>query len=83
MTRTFETVITVFIRNGKGALAQVAAAVAAAEAYSTHISMSEELQSETAEMKTVVAVRDRLHLADVLRALKRAPMTLQVSRVKP
>ena len=83
MTRTFETGITVFIRNGKGALAQVAAAVAAAEADITHISMSEELQSETAEMKTVVAVRDRLHLADVLRALKRAPMTLQVSRVKP
>ena len=29
------------------------------------------------------AVRDRLHLADTLRALKRAPAVLRVARVKP
>jgi guanosine-3',5'-bis(diphosphate) 3'-pyrophosphohydrolase len=35
------------------------------------------------EMRLLLSVRDRLHLADVLRTLKRAPAVLRAQRVKP
>ncbi len=84
LTRPFEAAIALMLNNGKGVLAQVASAVSAAEADITHISMSDESQhQETAEMNLLISVRDRLHLADVLRTLKRSPAVLKVWRVKP
>lgn len=82
-TRSFETGVTLLISNGKGVLGQVAQAVSAAEADITHIDMGNEPVSETAELQLLISVRDRLHLADVMRTLKRAPSVLRVARVKP
>ena len=81
--RSFETNVTVLLRNGKGVLAQMAAAVSAAEADITHIDMGEEAAAESTEMNLVLSVRDRLHLAEVMRMLKRSPAVLRVARVKP
>ena len=81
--RPFETAIVVLVKNGKGALAQVASAVSAAEADITHIDMGDERAAETTELKLLVAVRDRLHLADVLRTLKRASPVLRATRLRP
>ena len=75
--------MTVLLRNGKGVLAQMAAAVSAAEADITHIDMGEEAAAESTEMNLVLSVRDRLHLAEVMRMLKRSPAVLRVARVKP
>jgi GTP pyrophosphokinase/guanosine-3',5'-bis(diphosphate) 3'-pyrophosphohydrolase len=84
LTRPFEAAVSLLLNNGKGVLAQVASAVSAAEADITHISMSDDSQQhETAEMNLLLSVRDRLHLADVLRTLKRSPAVLKVWRVKP
>ncbi|MFO1337752.1 MAG: bifunctional (p)ppGpp synthetase/guanosine-3',5'-bis(diphosphate) 3'-pyrophosphohydrolase [Burkholderiaceae bacterium] len=82
-TRAFETQLQVLLHNGKGALAQVAQAVSRAEADITHIDMGDERPGETADMKLLVSVRDRLHLAEVLRTLKRTPAVLRVQRVRP
>ncbi len=82
-TRAFETQLQVLLHNGKGALAQVAQAVSRAEADITHIDMGDERPGETADMKLLVSVRDRLHLAEVLRTLKRTPAVLRVHRVRP
>jgi guanosine-3',5'-bis(diphosphate) 3'-pyrophosphohydrolase len=82
-TRAFETQLQVLLHNGKGALAQVAQAVSRAEADITHIDMGDERPGETADMKLLVSVRDRLHLAEVLRTLKRTPAVLKVHRVRP
>lgn len=82
-TRSFETGVTVLVKNGKGVLAEVAAAVAAAEADITHIDMGDEPAAQTAELQLLLSVRDRLHLADVLRTLKRSGRVLKVARVKP
>jgi len=82
-TRAFETQLQVLLHNGKGALAQVAQAVSRAEADITHIDMGDERPGETADMKLLVSVRDRLHLAEVLRTLKRTPAVLRVNRVRP
>ncbi|WP_284617306.1 RelA/SpoT family protein [Aquabacterium humicola] len=81
--RAFETMIAVQVRNGKGALAQVAASVSAAEADITHIDMDNERDADIAELRLSLAVRDRHHLADVLRTLKRSPPVVRASRVKP
>jgi len=84
LTRNFEAGITLLLNNGKGVLAQVAQAVAQAEADITHIAMGDDAPlRETAEMNLLIAVRDRLHLADVLRVLKRSPAVQRVGRVKP
>jgi GTP pyrophosphokinase/guanosine-3',5'-bis(diphosphate) 3'-pyrophosphohydrolase len=83
LTRQFETAVSVLVRNTKGTLAQVAQAISAAEADITHIDMGDERASETTELRLLVSVRDRLHLADVLRTLKRASSVLRAARVKP
>jgi GTP pyrophosphokinase/guanosine-3',5'-bis(diphosphate) 3'-pyrophosphohydrolase len=81
--RPFETAISLLAKNGKGVLAQIASAVSRAEADITHIDMGDEPASQTAELKLLVSVRDRQHLADVMRTLKRSPTVLRVARVKP
>jgi guanosine-3',5'-bis(diphosphate) 3'-pyrophosphohydrolase len=81
--RPFETAVNVLVSNGKGVLAQVAAAVSGAEADIVHIDMGDAHATEATELRLLVAVRDRLHLADTLRALKRSPAVLRVARVKP
>jgi GTP pyrophosphokinase/guanosine-3',5'-bis(diphosphate) 3'-pyrophosphohydrolase len=81
--RPFETGISLLVKNGKGVLAQVASAVSQAEADITHIDMGNEPVAETAELTLLLSVRDRLHLAEVMRTLKRSPAVLRVARVKP
>ena len=80
--RPFETASNVLVQNGKGVLARVAAAVSGAEADITHLDMGDEPAAESAELRLLLSVRDRQHLADVLRTLKRAPSVLRVARVK-
>ena len=81
-TRTFETGIVVLMRNQKGVLAQVAAAIASAEADITHVDMGAEPMQDTAELRVMIAVRDRQHLADVLRTLRRNRVVLRVGRLR-
>lgn len=82
-TRSFESGVMVLVKNGKGALAQVASAIAAAEADIRHLDMGTESISETVELRLLLSVRDRVHLADALRALRRNPAVLRVWRIKP
>jgi len=82
-TRPFETGVALLLRNGKGVLAEVAAAVAAAEADITHIDMGDEPASTSTELRLLLSVRDRLHLAEVMRTLKRSSAVLRVTRIKP
>ena len=83
LTRAFETSIVALLHNGKGVLAQVASAVAAAEADITHIDMGQEPAEESTELRLLVSVRDRLHLAEVLRTLRHVPAVQRVWRFKP
>ena len=82
-TRNFETSIKLLVQNGKGVLARIAAAISAAEADISHIQMDKEQLDDAAELSLLLAVRDRLHLAEVLRALKRAAPVLRATRIKP
>ncbi len=82
-TRAFEAGVLLLVSNGKGVLAQVAQAVSEAEADITHIDMGNEPAADAAELQLRLSVRDRLHLAEVMRTLKRSPSVLRVARVKP
>ena len=39
--------------------------------------------AETTELRLLLGVRDRVHLAEVMRTLRRSPAVLRVGRVKP
>jgi GTP pyrophosphokinase len=80
--RPFETVVTITVTNGKGVLARVASAMAAAEADITHVDMGDEPAQNATDIRFTVAVRDRQHLAAVLRSLKRTASVLRAQRAK-
>ncbi|MFM8664746.1 MAG: ACT domain-containing protein [Betaproteobacteria bacterium] len=80
--RPFETAISTVLRNGKGVLAQVAQAVALAEADITHLDMGDSRADDVTTLRLVLNLRDRQQLADVLRRLRRSPPVIRVSRLK-
>ena len=82
-SRAFETDLIVTVSNGKGVLARVASAFAAAEADIIHMDMGEEAAQETTDLRFLISVRDSTHLDAVLRALNRTPSVLKASRVRP
>jgi guanosine-3',5'-bis(diphosphate) 3'-pyrophosphohydrolase len=78
--RNFETAIEVSVVNGKGVLARVAGAMAAAEADIVHVDMGQETAQDTAELRFMISVRDQHHLDGVLRQLKRTPSVIKAER---
>lgn len=81
--RPFDTTLLITVTNGKGVLARVASAITAAEADITHVDMGNEPAQSATDIRFLVSVRDRVHLADVLRSLKRTPSVLKAQRFKP
>ena len=81
--RHYETSVKLLVKNGSGALAQVAAAISSTEADISHIEMDNEPAADATELRLLLAVRDRQHLADVLRVVKRSPPVQRAWRVKP
>ena len=81
--RVFRTAVAVLVHNGKGVLAEIAQAVSQAEADIAHIDMDPARDGETSELKLTLAVRDRQHLAEVLRVVRRSPAVVRVTRIKP
>jgi len=81
-TRLFEVDLAITVANGKGVMAKVAAALAAAEADIVHIEMAADTPQDVKELHFVVAVRDRLHLDAVLGKLQRSPVVMRVQRSK-
>jgi GTP pyrophosphokinase len=45
--------------------------------------MAQESTQDAAELRFGVSVRDRVHLADIIRGVKRTSSVLRVQRVKP
>jgi GTP pyrophosphokinase/guanosine-3',5'-bis(diphosphate) 3'-pyrophosphohydrolase len=81
LARSFETSLHVLVRNGKGVLAQVASAISSAEADITHLDMDNGA-GDSVELRLLLSVRDRVHLAEVLRTLRRVPVVMRVSRYR-
>jgi guanosine-3',5'-bis(diphosphate) 3'-pyrophosphohydrolase len=80
-SRAFESRLVVNVDDGKGVLARVAATLTSSEADITHVDMSSNDRNQV-ELHFTVAVRNRRHLADILRAVKRTPSVLRAHRQK-
>ena len=78
--RAFETAIRVTVINGKGVLARVAAALAAAEIDITHITMDDEVVADATTLGFLIAVRDRNQLETALQNLRKTASVLKVQR---
>ena len=57
--------------------------LAAAEADITHVDMGMEPAQTATDLKFSITVRDRVHLAEVLRSLKRTPSVVKAQRLRP
>jgi GTP pyrophosphokinase len=83
LTRPFETDLLLTVKSSKGVLAKVASAFASAEVNITHVQMQPESAQDTTELRFTIAVESRVHLAAVMRNLKRTPAVLRVQRARP
>ena len=57
-------------------------AISSTEADIVHLDMGSEPAAETAELRLLISVRDRVHLDEVLRNLRRTKSTLRADRGK-
>ena len=79
--RMFDVAIRVTVVNQRGVLAKVAAAIAEAGSNIDNVSMDEERNLYTT-MHFTLQVANRLHLAKVMRALRRIREVVRIARVK-
>jgi GTP pyrophosphokinase len=75
----FSSEIRVEVANRMGVLAAVAAAIAGTETNIDHVEL-EERDAQTSALVFEIKVRDRKHLANVLRVIRRMPDVLKLSR---
>jgi len=75
--------IKVMVRNVKGIVARVAADLTAADANVAHVAMEQQQvagHQEATYMQFVIQVQNRLHLANVMRTLRRNPDVIRIFR---
>jgi RelA/SpoT family (p)ppGpp synthetase len=77
--RMFGSELRVEVENRMGVLAAVAAAIAGTETNIDHVEL-EERDTQTSVLVFEVRVRDRKHLAQVMRVIRRMPDVLRLSR---
>ena len=78
----FAAKLAVSAANERGTLARIAVAIAEAESNIVNVNMEDE-SAEQAQLNFKLQVRDRRHLARVMRMLRRVPQVSRVVRVKP
>jgi GTP diphosphokinase / guanosine-3',5'-bis(diphosphate) 3'-diphosphatase len=82
--RMFDVTIRVLVEHRRGVLARVAAAIADQESNIQSVSMEKDQgdQGPHSVINFVLQVHNRLHLARVMRAVRRTPEAIRVSRVR-
>jgi (p)ppGpp synthase/HD superfamily hydrolase len=75
----FTSQLRIEVANRMGVLAAVAAAIAGTETNIDHVEL-EQRDSETSVLVFELRVRDRQHLARILRVIRRMPDVLRVTR---
>ncbi len=78
----FQVGLSVVVSNGKGVLARLASAISEHDADILHVRMDDEAGQPTIELRFILAVRDRKHLADVLRAVRAHKFVSRAARIK-
>ena len=79
ITGLFEASIRVVVKNVRGVLARLASGIAEAESNIINISMDED-NGEATTLFFTLQVSNRIHLARILRALRRVPEVVRITR---
>jgi guanosine-3',5'-bis(diphosphate) 3'-pyrophosphohydrolase len=83
MSHPFAVAVTITIHNRMGAIAAVTSAIAAARADIGYISTSDDtMYHDSLDLRLILQVNDRQHLANVLRSVRRVAATIRAQRVK-
>jgi GTP diphosphokinase / guanosine-3',5'-bis(diphosphate) 3'-diphosphatase len=80
--KLFSVAIRATVSNGRGILAKVASAISSAEANITNVLTADDETGKYAMMEFTLLVSDRLHLAVVLKNVRRVQEVMRVNRVR-
>jgi GTP pyrophosphokinase len=80
ISRAFDVSIKLIVANQRGVLAKVAAAISEAESNIENVSFANE--GEYTALHFTLQVNNRLHLANVMRSLRKIPEVVRIIRVK-
>ncbi len=80
VNRRFDCRIRLLIRNEKGILARVAAEIGEADANITYVGMDEDKEHVMTQLRFTIQVKDRVHLAHLIRNLRRVVGVTRVER---
>jgi guanosine-3',5'-bis(diphosphate) 3'-pyrophosphohydrolase len=80
--RLFKTNLNLTVLNQPGMLAKIASGIADAEANIDNVSVAEPDGSAYTSVYFTVQVRDRIHLADLMRGLRKIPDVVRINRTK-
>jgi len=78
--RLFDVTITVLAKNERGMFARVAADITTAGANIVHVKMDEDVPQESNRLYFVIQVRDRVHLANVMRHVRTNSGVMRIAR---
>ena len=84
LDRLFNVAIKITVTDKRGVLAKLAAEIASADSNIEHIQMNDKQQGEKTytDLEFTLEVRNRVHLANVLRQLHRLPEVVRIARLK-
>ena len=80
--RLYKVNLRLAVANQRGMLAKIAAGIADAGSNIDNVSMEESDDSVYTNMQFTVQVHDRIHLADLMRRLRKIPDVVRINRVK-
>ena len=83
LNRRFDCRIRLLINNEKGILARVAAEIGESDANITYVGMDEDDEHVMTQLRFTIQVKDRVHLAHLIRNLRRVPGVNRVERERP
>ena len=81
-TKLFDVGIRLVVANQRGVLARVAADIASAESNIQNVAVDPEDGGVYTIMRFTVQVMNRMHLARIVRDLRRIPEVVRISRIK-
>lgn len=82
LNRRFDSRITVMVRNERGVLARVAAEIGESDANITHVGMDDDDNQMMTQLRFTVQVEDRIHLARLMRNVRRISSVSRIVRDK-
>ncbi|RJG15602.1 RelA/SpoT family protein [Massilia cavernae] len=83
LNRRFDCRIRLLINNEKGILARVAAEIGESDANITYVGMDEDDEHVMTQLRFTIQVKDRVHLAHLIRNLRRVGGVNRVERERP